>query len=81
LWLKGFIKVFVEQKEEQLPQRANSSPQWYRNVALIFFVMAAVLTWAAITRHDWLYGAFAIITTLNAILTTLKFITVRETGR
>jgi len=67
--------------QEQQQQRANSSPRWYRNVALIFFMIAAVLTWAAITRHDWLYGAFAIITTLNAIMTTLKFITVRETGR
>jgi len=71
----------MQEQQEQQQQRANSSPRWYRNVALIFFMIAAVLTWAAITRHDWLYGAFAIITTLNAIMTTLKFITVRETGR
>jgi len=71
----------MQEQQDQQQQRANSSPRWYRNVALIFFMIAAVLTWAAITRHDWLYGAFAIITTLNAIMTTLKFITVRETGR
>jgi hypothetical protein len=68
-------------QEQQEQRRANSSPRWYRNIALVFFMIAAILTWAAITRHDWLYGAFAIITTLNAIMTTLKFITVRETGR
>jgi hypothetical protein len=70
-----------QQDQEPQQQRTNSSPRWYRNIALIFFMIAAILTWAAITRHDWLYGAFAIITTLNAIMTTLKFITVRETGR
>ena len=71
----------MQQEQEQLPQRTNSSPQWYRNIALVFFMIAAILTWAAIARHDWIYGAFAIITTLNAIMTTLKFISVRETGR
>jgi hypothetical protein len=69
----------VEQDQQQ--QRTNSSPQWYRNIAITFFMIAAILTWAAIMKHDWLYGAFAIITTLNAIMTTLKFISVRETGR
>ena len=44
-------------------------------------MIAAILTWAAIMKHDWVYGAVAIITALNAIMTTLKFITVRETGR
>jgi hypothetical protein len=69
----------MEEKQQQ--QRTNSSPEWYRNIAIIFFTIAAIMTWAALRKHDWLYGAFAIITTLNAIMTTLKFITVRETGR
>ncbi len=61
--------------------RTNASPQWYRNIAIIFFTITAVLLWAAITRHDWVYWAFAGITFLNAIMTTLKFITVRESGK
>jgi len=60
-------------------QRASGSPQWYRNVAMIFFVIAGVLLWAAITQHDWVYWAFAGITALNAIMTTLKFFQARET--
>lgn len=60
------------------PQRTNASPEWYRNIAIIFFLLAAVLLWAALTRHDWLYWAFAGITFLNGIMTALKFITVRE---
>ncbi|HET6936315.1 MAG TPA: hypothetical protein VFI72_15845 [Candidatus Angelobacter sp.] len=65
--------------EEQ--KRTSSSPEWYRNTAIIFFFIAAILVWAAIIRHDWVYWAFAGITTLNAIMTTLKFISVRESGR
>jgi len=71
----------MQQEQDQQQQRTNSSPQWYRNIALTFFMIAAILTWAAIMKRDWVYGAFAIITALNAIMTTLKFITVRETGR
>lgn len=61
-------------------QQHNSSPQWYRNVAIIFWFIGAILVWAAFTRHDWVYWAFAAITLLNAVMTTLKFITVRESG-
>ena len=59
----------------------NASPLWYRNTAILFFVIAAVLVWAGIARHDWVYWAFAGITFLNAIMTTLKFLTVRGTER
>lgn len=62
-------------------EKRSASPNWYRNTAIVFFAIAAVLVWAAITRHDWVYWAFAGITLLNAIMTTLKFLTVRETGR
>jgi hypothetical protein len=66
---------------EQQQQRTSASPTWYRNTAIIFFVIAGVLVWAGIKRHDWIYWAFAAITLLNAIMTTLKFIAVKETGR
>lgn len=62
-------------------QRRNASPEWYRNTAILFFFIGAVLVWAGITKHDWVYWAFAGITFLNAIMTTLKFITVRDTGK
>jgi hypothetical protein len=60
--------------------RAATSSIWYRNTAIIFFLIAGALVWAAVTRHDWVYWAFAGITLLNAIFTTLKFISVREGG-
>lgn len=66
---------------EQQQQRTGASPTWYRNTAIIFFVIAGALVWAGFTKHDWIYWAFAGITLLNAIMTTLKFIAVRETGR
>ena len=57
----------------------SSSPQFYRNVAVLFFVIGGVLVWAGITRHDWVYWAFAAITLLNAIMSAMKFYQVRET--
>jgi hypothetical protein len=36
---------------------------------------------AGLRKHDWVYWAFAGITFLNAIMTTLKFITIRESGK
>jgi len=62
-----------------MDQRQNSSPRWYRNVAIIFSVIGLILVWAAITQHDWVYWAFAAITLLNAFLSGLKFLQVRET--
>lgn len=62
-------------------EKRSASPLWYRNTAIIFFTIAAVLLWAAITKHDWVYWAFAGITFLNALMTTLKFLTIRETER
>ncbi len=57
----------------------STSPRFYRNAAVLFFVAAAVLLWAAITYHDWLYWAFSAITILNALMSILKFRQVRET--
>lgn len=66
------IRTMVE------PQR-TTSPKFYRNAAILFFVIGCVLAWQAVARHDWVYGAFAGITFLNALMTTLKLISLRET--
>lgn len=60
------------------PQR-NSSPAFYKKATIVFFTIAFVLGWAAIVRRDWVYGAFAGITFLNGLMTTLKTISLRET--
>jgi hypothetical protein len=57
----------------------TTSPRFYRNTAILFFVIGGVLFWAAITRHDWMYWAFTAITILNALMSILKFRQVRET--
>jgi membrane protein YdbS with pleckstrin-like domain len=57
----------------------TTSPRFYRNAAVLFFVIGGVLLWAAITRHDWVYWAFAAITILNALMSVLKLKQVRET--
>ena len=46
---------------------------------MIFVVISGVLVWAALRQHDWVYWAFAGITILNAMMTLLKFVQVRET--
>jgi hypothetical protein len=66
---------------EQQPQRAGASPTWYRNTAIIFFAIAGACVWAGFTRHDWFYWAFAIGSLMNAVMSSLKFMAVRETGR
>ena len=66
----------IEQMDQ--PQR-STSPKFYRNAAILFFVIGCILVWQAIARHDWVLGAFAGITFLNALMTTFKFISLRET--
>ncbi|MGC2695382.1 MAG: hypothetical protein WA738_06280 [Candidatus Angelobacter sp.] len=63
---------------EQQPQR-NASPKFYKNAAVVFFVLGFILIVAAVVRHDWVYGAFGGITLLNGLMTTLKIISLRET--
>ncbi len=67
------------EQEQQKP--SVGSPEWYRNVAIVFFLIGGVLAWAWLKKHDWVYGAFAGITLLNALMTTLKFLSVRGTGQ
>ena len=58
---------------------STSSPAFYRNAAVLFFIIGGILLWAAITRHDWVYWAFAAITLLNALMSVLKLKQLRET--
>jgi hypothetical protein len=60
-------------------QERRTSPKFYRNAAILFFVIGCILLWQAIAQHDWVYGAFAGITFLNVLMSTLKIISLRET--
>jgi len=60
-------------------EQRSSSPKFYQNAAVLFFVIGGILLWAAITRHDWVYWAFAAITLLNAVMAIFKFRQLRET--
>jgi len=60
-------------------QARNTSPKFYKNAAILFFVIGCMLVWQAVVRHDWVLGVFAGITFLNALMTTLKLISLRET--
>jgi hypothetical protein len=62
------------------PQR-NASPGFYKNAAIVFYVIGSLLVVMAIVRRDWVYGAFGGITLLNALMTTLKLISIRETRK
>ncbi|HEX4605784.1 MAG TPA: hypothetical protein VH724_17415 [Candidatus Angelobacter sp.] len=62
---------------EQPPR--STSPKFYKNAAILFYVIGGILLWQAIVHRDWAYGAFAGITFLNAVMTTLKLISLRET--
>jgi hypothetical protein len=61
------------------PQRRSASPKFYKNAAILFFVIGCILVWQAIVHHDWVYWAFAGITLFNAFMTALKVISLRET--
>ena len=60
-------------------QQRSTSPKFYKKAAILFFLIGCVLIWQAIVHHDWVFGAFAGITFLNALMTTLKLISLRET--
>jgi hypothetical protein len=60
-------------------QRHSASPKFYKSAAVVFFVIGGILLWQAIAHRDWVYGAFAGITFLNALMTMLKIISLRET--
>jgi hypothetical protein len=59
-------------------QQRSTSPKFYKRAAVVFFVIGSILLWQAIVHRDWAYGAFAAITFLNALMTTLKLIFIRE---
>ena len=74
----GIPRFARDVKNMDQPQR-STSPKFYKNAAVLFFVIGCVLVWQAIVHHDWVFGAFAGITFLNALMTTLKLISLRET--
>ena len=72
--LSSVVESFV-----MVEQQRSTSPKFYKNAAILFVVIGGILLWQAIARHDWVLGAFAGITFLNALMTTFKFISLRET--
>jgi hypothetical protein len=60
-------------------QGRSTPPKFYKNATILFFLIGCVLVWQAIAHHDWVYGVFAGITFLNALMTTFKLISLRET--
>jgi hypothetical protein len=61
------------------PQARSSSPGFYRVVAVLFFLIGVALIWAFFKTHDRIYAIFGGITLLNAAMSTLKSLVVRET--
>jgi hypothetical protein len=74
------FQVFASPVENLMEQQQRStSPKFYKNAAILFFVIGCILVWQAVVHHDWVFGAFAGITFLNALMTTFKLISLRET--
>jgi hypothetical protein len=48
-------------------------------VAVLFFLIGVALIWAFFKTHDRIYAIFGGITLLNAAMSTLKSLVVRET--
>jgi hypothetical protein len=45
---------------------------FYKAMAIVFVLLGAVFAWAAIHQRSWFYGAFAIITIINALMSLLR---------
>lgn len=45
---------------------------FYKTMALVFVLLGAVFTWAAVHQHSWFYGIFAIITIVNVFMCLLR---------
>jgi hypothetical protein len=61
------------------PRKPN--PNFYKVMAVVFLMVGIALIWAAVVRHEWIFWAFGILTILNAIMSALKSLVPRETGR
>jgi hypothetical protein len=53
------------------PQQPGASG-FYKGMAVVFLLLGGVFVWAAISHHSWFYGAFAIITIINALMSMLR---------
>jgi drug/metabolite transporter superfamily protein YnfA len=77
---KLFVTFVVRNCSQTMEQTERStSPVFYKKASIAFFVIAIILTWQAIAHKDWTYAAFAGITFVNGVMTTLKAISLRET--
>ncbi len=55
------------------------SPNFYKVVAVLFLVIGAGVIWAAVVRHEWVFGVIGIMTIINAGMALLKSLVPRET--
>jgi hypothetical protein len=60
-------------------QQRKPSPGFYKVIAAAFLVIAAVLIWQAIVRHEWFFWAIGILTILNSMMAALKSLTQTKT--
>ncbi len=64
-----------------MTEQRKPNPKFYKVMALVFSAIGAVLIWQALTKNEWLYWAFGIMTILNAIMAALKGLVPGETKR
>ena len=64
-----------------MPEPRKPNPTFYKVMAVVFLVVGIVLIWAAVARQEWIFWVFGILTILNAIMSGLKSLVARETGR
>ena len=64
-----------------MPEPRKPNPNFYKVMAVVFLVVGIVLIWAAVARQEWIFWVFGILTILNAIMSGLKSLVARETGR
>ena len=57
------------------------SPNFYKVMAVAFLAVGVVLIWQAMVRHEWVFWALGIMTIVNAIMSALKSLVPKETGR
>jgi len=59
-------------------QQSKPAPTFYKVMAVVFFVLAAVFIWAAVRQHSGFYWAFAIITVINGFMSIVKSSAAKE---
>lgn len=67
--------------EPQMQQAKNPAPNFYKIMAVLFFVIGVAVIGAAVVFHGWMYWAIGIMTLINAGMSWLKSLVPRETKR